>query len=193
MNNNPAGAPFLGEIWLVHRNLRPYPAPGGQNMEKSGVPDLDRIDLKILAELIGDARASQLELAEKVGLSATACARRIRQLEEAGIIRGYSADLDATALGLVTTVVVTITLEKQSEDYLAAFEAAIARCPDIVSCHLMSGSDDYHLQVLARDIADFERIHKQQLSRMPGVARIHSSFAMREVVRRAIPENALRG
>jgi Lrp/AsnC family transcriptional regulator, leucine-responsive regulatory protein len=162
-------------------------------MEKNGVPDLDRLDLKILAELMGDARASQLELAEKVGLSATACARRIRQLEEAGIIRGYSADLDATALGLVTTVVVTITLEKQSEDYLAAFEAAIARCPDIVSCHLMSGSDDYHLQVLARDIADFERIHKQHLSRMPGVARIHSSFAMREVVRRAIPENALRG
>jgi Lrp/AsnC family transcriptional regulator, leucine-responsive regulatory protein len=161
-------------------------------MEKNGVPDLDRIDLKILAELMGDARASQLELAEKVGLSATACARRIRQLEEAGIIRGYRADLDATALGLVTTVVVTITLEKQSEDYLAAFEAAIARCPDIVSCHLMSGSDDYHLQVLARDIADFERIHKQQLSRMPGVARIHSSFAMREVVRRAMPENALR-
>ena len=155
--------------------------------------DLDRIDLKILAELMGDARASQLNLAEKVGLSATACARRIRQLEDAGVIRGYRADLDATALGLVTTVVVTITLEKQSEDYLAAFEAAIARCPDIVSCHLMSGSDDYHLQVLARDIADFERIHKQQLSRMPGVARIHSSFAMREVVRRAIPENALRG
>ena len=162
-------------------------------MEKNGVPDLDRIDLKILAELMGDARASQLELAEKVGLSATAWGRRISQLEEAGIIRGYRADLDATALGLVTTVVVTITLEKQSEDYLAAFEAAIARCPDIVSCHLMSGSDDYHLQVLARDIADFERIHKQHLSRMPGVARIHSSFAMREVVRRAIPENALRG
>jgi DNA-binding Lrp family transcriptional regulator len=94
-------------------------------------------------------------------------------------------------LGLVTTVIVTITLEKQSEEYLAAFEAAIARCPDVVSCHLMSGSDDYHLQVIARDIADFERIHKQHLSRMPGVARIHSSFAMREVVRRAIPETAL--
>jgi Lrp/AsnC family transcriptional regulator, leucine-responsive regulatory protein len=162
-------------------------------MEKGRVHDLDRIDLKILAELMGDARASQLNLAEKVGLSATACARRIRQLEDTGVIRGYRADLDATALGLVTTVVVTITLEKQSEDYLAAFEAAIARCPDIVSCHLMSGSDDYHLQVLARDIADFERIHKQHLSRMPGVARIHSSFAMREVVRRPIPENALRG
>jgi len=135
--------------------------------------------------------ASQIELAEKVGLSPTACARRIRQLEETGIIRGYRADLEPTALGLVTTVIVTITLEKQSEEYLAAFEAAIARCPDVVSCHLMSGSDDYHLQVIARDIADFERIHKQHLSRMPGVARIHSSFAMREVVRRAIPETAL--
>ena len=122
----------------------------------------------ILAELASDARASQIELAEKVGLSPTACARRIRQLEEIGMIRGYRADIEPAALGLVTTVVVTITLEKQSEDYLAAFEAAIARCPDVVSCHLMSGSDDYHLQVMARDIADFERIHKQHLSRMPG-------------------------
>ena len=93
------------------------------------VNELDHIDFRILAELLVDARASQIELAEKVGLSPTACARRIRQLEEAGIIRGYRADLEPTALGLVTTVVVTITLEKQSEDYLAAFEAAIARCP----------------------------------------------------------------
>jgi Lrp/AsnC family leucine-responsive transcriptional regulator len=156
------------------------------------VDDLDRIDQRILTELVSDARISHIDLAEKVGLSPTACARRIRHLEDAGVIRGYRADLDATALGLVTTVVVTITLEKQSEDYLAAFEAAIGRCPDVVSCHLMSGSDDYHLQVVARDIADFERIHKQHLSRMPGVARIHSSFAMREVVRRTIPQTALR-
>ena len=155
------------------------------------VIELDRIDLRILAELVSDARASQINLAEKVGLSPTACARRIRHLEEMGIIRGYRADLDPAALGLVTTVVVTITLEKQSEDYLAAFEAAIARCPDVVSCHLMSGSDDYHLQVLARDIADFERIHKQHLSRMPGVARIHSSFAMRELVRTGDPGNGI--
>jgi DNA-binding Lrp family transcriptional regulator len=76
------------------------------------VTELDRIDLRILAELLSDARASQIELAEKVGLSPTACARRIRQLEETGIIRGYRADLEPTALGLVTTVVVTITLEK---------------------------------------------------------------------------------
>jgi DNA-binding Lrp family transcriptional regulator len=159
---------------------------------KSGVSDLDHRDFRILGELVADARASQVDLADKVGLSPTACARRIRQLEEAGIIRGYRADLDLEALGLVTTVMVTITLEKQSEDHLAAFEAAVARCPDVISCHLMSGTDDYHLQVVARDIADFERIHKQYLSRMPGVARIHSSFAMREVVRRTIPETALR-
>jgi Lrp/AsnC family leucine-responsive transcriptional regulator len=169
-----------------------YLAQRYQKSVKFCVIELDRIDLRILAELVSDARASQINLAEKVGLSPTACARRVRQLEEMGIIRGYRADIDPAALGLVTTVVVTITLEKQSEDYLAAFEAAITRCPDIVSCHLMSGSDDYHLQVLARDIADFERIHKQHLSRMPGVARIHSSFAMRELVRRAIPETALR-
>jgi Lrp/AsnC family transcriptional regulator, leucine-responsive regulatory protein len=161
-------------------------------MVEKGVTDLDRIDFRILAELVTDARVSQVDLAQKVALSPTACARRIRALEDAGVIRGYRADLDAAALGLVTTVIVTITLEKQSEDHLAAFETAVARCPDVISCHLMSGTDDYHLQVLARDIADFERIHKQHLSRMPGVARIHSSFAMREVVRRTIPDTALR-
>ena len=161
-------------------------------MTKSGAMDLDSKDFRILAALAADARASQVELAQKVGLSATACARRIRQLEDSGVIRGYRADLDPAALGLVTTVLVTITLEKQSEEYLGAFEVAAARCPNVLSCHLMSGSDDYHLQVVARDIADFERIHTQYLSRMPGVARIHSSFAMREVVRRTMPETALR-
>ena len=114
------------------------------------------------------------------------------RLQELANEDAFASYLDLEALGLVTTVMVTITLEKQSENHLAAFEAAVARCPDVISCHLMSGTDDYHLQVVARDIADFERIHKQHLSRMPGVARIHSSFAMREVVRRAIPETALR-
>jgi Lrp/AsnC family leucine-responsive transcriptional regulator len=190
--NTSEPAALLCELRLVGDDLRIYSALWRNKLATYSVIELDRIDLRILTELLSDARASQIELAEKVGLSPTACARRIRQLEDAGIIRGYRADLEPTALGLVTTVVVTITLEKQSEDYLAAFEAAIARCPDVVSCHLMSGSDDYHLQVIARDIADFERIHKQHLSRMPGVARIHSSFAMREVVRRAIPETALR-
>lgn len=164
----------------------------GTKLEKSGEILLDRIDFRILRELLQDARVSQVDLAEKIGLSATACARRIRQLETSGILRGYRADVDPAALGFTTTVIVRITLEKQSEDLLGAFEAAIAHCPDVVSCHLMAGSDDYLLQVSARGIEDFERIHKQQLSRMPGVARIHSSFAMREVVRRTVPETALR-
>ena len=152
---------------------------------------IDHIDRRIIGTLQRHGRISWRDLADSVHMASSSVADRVRRLEAAGIIRGYRADLEPTALGLVTTVVVTITLEKQSEEYLAAFEAAIARCPDVVSCHLMSGSDDYHLQVIARDIADFERIHKQHLSRMPGVARIHSSFAMREVVRRAIPETAL--
>ena len=156
------------------------------------VAEIDDFDRRILAVLAADARASNLQIAEKVALSHSAISRRIRRLEEAGVIRGYRADLDPAALGLVTTVLVTITLEKQSEDYLGAFEAAVARCPNVLSCHLMSGADDYHLQVVARDIADFERIHTQFLSRMPGVARIHSSFAMREVVHRSMPETALR-
>lgn len=172
--------------------MRYYSAQMRKNVEKSGVIVLDHVDIRLLRELMADARISQVDLADKVGLSATACARRIRQLEDAGVLRGYSADLDPIALGLVTTVVVRITLEKQSEDFLRAFEAAIVKCPDVVSCHLMGGNDDYLVQVVARGIEDFERIHKQHLSRMPGVARLHSSFALREVVRRMIPETALR-
>lgn len=177
---------------IANRHFRRYPASMSKKREKSSDIMLDRIDIRLLRELMTDARVSQVDLADKIGLSATACARRIRQLENAGILRGYRADLDPIALGLVTTVIVHITLEKQSEDFLRAFEAAIAKCPDVVSCHLMAGSDDYLVQVVARGIEDFERIHKQQLSRMPGVARLHSSFALREVVRRMIPETALR-
>jgi DNA-binding Lrp family transcriptional regulator len=154
--------------------------------------DLDTFDIRLLQHLLSDARISHLDLASRVGLSPTACARRIRHLEESGVLRGYRADVDSVALGFGTTVIVTITLEKQSEDMLAAFEKAVARCPDVISCHLMSGNEDYLLQVGARGIEDFERIHKQYLSRLPGIARIQSSFAMREVVRRTIPETALR-
>ncbi len=151
----------------------------------------DSIDLKILRELVKDARISQVVLAERVGLSPTACARRLQQLEKAGLIRGYSAEIDATMLGYMMTVMVRITLERQNENALIAFEKAIAKCPDVMSCHLMSGSDDYLVQVQARDMEDYERIHKQHLSRMPGVERLHSSFAMRSVIKRTISPAAL--
>jgi len=151
------------------------------------------MDLKIMRELVKDARISHVLLSDRVGLSPTACARRLQQLEQSGVIRGYSADIDAARLGVMMTVLVHITLDRQSEDALARFEKAIGKCPDVVSCYLMSGSDDYLVQVQARDMADYERIHKQHLSRMPGVSRLHSSFAMRAVVRRNVSPAVLGG
>ena len=148
---------------------------------------LDKIDATILSELTENARVSQVELAARVGLSATAVARRQRALEEAGLIRGYQAVLDLGRFGLGTTVVVRITLESQSDEALKAFEAGVLDCPSVVRCFLMSGSDDYVVIVLARDIEDFERIHRTELSRLPRVARLESSFALREVVTRAVP------
>ena len=155
--------------------------------------DTDSIDRKIMRELVPDARISQVILSERVGLSPTAFARRLQQLEKAGVIRGYSADIDATGLGFLMTVLVHTTLDRQNEDALAAFEKEIKKCPDVVSCYLMSGNDDYLVQVQARDMEDYERIHKQHLSRMPGVARLHSSFAMCSVVKRSISPAALSG
>ena len=115
--------------------------------------NLDKIDATILSELTGNARASQVELAGRVGLSATAVARRQRALEEEGLIRGYQAVLDLRRFGLATTVVVRITLESQSDEALTAFEAGVLDCPSVVRCFLMSGSDDYVVIVLARDMS----------------------------------------
>jgi DNA-binding Lrp family transcriptional regulator len=152
---------------------------------------LDTLDRSILAALLEDGRLSQVQLAERVPLSPTAIARRIRALEEAGVIEGYQARISREALGLTMTVMVSISLKSQSEERLAAFEKAVAAASSIVSCHLMSGEDDYVLTILARDLADFERIHKEELSRLPGVARLKSSFAMREVKNRPLPASIL--
>jgi len=152
---------------------------------------LDRIDVSLLREVTSNARCSHVELAERVGLSSTACARRLAALEQEGLIEGYQAVLGLRALGLGTTVIVRITLESQSEEALKAFESAVIKCASVVRCLLMSGSDDYLLTVLVRDIEDFERIHKTQLSRLPRVARIQSSFAIRSVVDRSFPPAAL--
>jgi Lrp/AsnC family transcriptional regulator, leucine-responsive regulatory protein len=152
---------------------------------------IDALDRAILAALIEDGRLSQVELAERIPLSATAIARRIRALEEKGVIEGYQARINRQALGLNMTVMVHIGLKSQNEDLLKAFEDAVASAPAVVSCHLMSGEDDYLLTVMARDLADFERIHKEQLSRLPGVARLKSSFALRDVTNRALPVSCL--
>jgi DNA-binding Lrp family transcriptional regulator len=153
--------------------------------------DLDTLDRAILGALLEDGRQSQVELAERIPLSPTAIARRIRALEEACVIEGYQARVSRKALGLHMTVIVQIGLKSQNEDLLDAFEKAVVRAPSVVSCLLMSGDDDYLLTVMARDLSDFERIHKEQLSRLPGVVRLKSSFALREVASKALPSGSL--
>ena len=153
--------------------------------------NLDALDKAILAALVDDGRRTQVDLAERVPLSPTAIARRIRALEDAGVIEGYQAKVSRKALGLTMTVVVQISLKSQNEELLAAFEKAAAAAPSVVSCHLMSGDDDYLITVLARDLSDYERIHKEELSRLPGVVRLKSSFALREIASRALPVSSL--
>jgi DNA-binding Lrp family transcriptional regulator len=150
--------------------------------------DLDTLDMAILGALSENGRLSQVDLAERIPLSPTAIARRIKVLEEKGVIEGYQARISRSALGLDMTVLVQISLQSQSEVLLAEFEKAIAAAPSVVSCHLMSGEDDYVLTVLARDLTDYERIHRQELSRLPGVTRLRSSFALREVKSRPLPD-----
>jgi len=124
---------------------------------------------------------SNSDLADKVNLSASACHRRVQRLEADGYIKDYVALLNARKMGLPTTVFVEITLQAQADEVLEAFEAAVARVPDVLECHLMAGSADYILKVVAEDTEDFARIHRQYLTRLPGVAQMQSSFALRTV------------
>jgi len=153
---------------------------------------IDRTDRRLLLELSQHGRATNVELAQAVHLSASAVARRQRALEDGGVVRGYAADIDPSAFGFNTTVVVQVTLKGQSETDLSEFERAVQQCDSVLRCLLMSGRDDYLLILLVRDLVDFERVHKTQLSRLPHVAQIQSSFALRDVVRRALPADLLR-
>lgn len=142
---------------------------------------LDSIDRRLLAALQVNGRLSATELSEQVGLTTSPCLRRIRQLEQAGVIKGYSTVIDQTKVGLPVSVFVSIKLERQREDAMQRFEAAIRRWPEVVECYLMTGTRDYLLRVVARDLADYERFLKQTLTRLDGVASIESSFALAQV------------
>lgn len=143
--------------------------------------DLDQLDRRILGVLQKKGRISNAELSETVNLSASACHRRVQRLEEEGYIRDYVALLDARKMKVPTTVFVEITLSGQADEVLDAFEKAVARIPDVLECHLMAGTADYILKVVAENTEDFARIHRQHLSRLPGVAQMQSSFALRTV------------
>jgi Lrp/AsnC family leucine-responsive transcriptional regulator len=142
---------------------------------------LDSLDRKLLAALQRRGRMSNAELSEQVNLSPSACHRRVQRLETEGYIRDYVALLDARKLGVPTTVFVEITLQGQADEVLEAFEKSVARIPDVLECHLMAGSADYLLKVVAEDTEDFARIHRQYLARLPGVGQMQSSFALRTV------------
>lgn len=143
--------------------------------------NLDEIDRRLLRALQRKGRMSNAELSDEVHLSPSACHRRVQRLEKEGLIAAYVAMLDARKLGVPTTVFVEITLQGQTDDILDAFEKAVARIPDVLECHLMAGSADYLLKVVAENTEDFARIHRQSLSRLPGVAQMQSSFALRTV------------
>ncbi len=142
---------------------------------------LDRTDRAILQALQLDGRITNSTLAERVNLSESACLRRVRALEESGLIEGYTARINQQRAGCPVNVFVNITLDRQDEVDLRKFEEAVRKIPEVMECYLMTGDYDYTLRVVVADTADYERIHSKNLTRLPGVARIHSSFALRTV------------
>ncbi len=143
--------------------------------------EMDPIDRRLLEVLQKDGRMSNADLSDRVHLSPSACHRRVQRLEEAGVITGYVALVNPREVGRKTTVFVEITLSGQADEVLDAFERAVARVPDVLECHLMAGSADYLLKVVALDTEDFARIHRRYLATLPGVAQMQSSFALRTV------------
>jgi len=143
--------------------------------------ELDAIDRKILARLQDDARIANVELSEAVGLSPAPCLRRVRALEERGVIRKHVTLLDPGAVGLPVSVFVNVSLERQIEKALQRFENAIRTRPEVMECYLMTGDADYLLRVVCADLAAYERFLLDHLTQIPGVASIRSSFALKQV------------
>jgi len=144
---------------------------------------LDDIDRRILAALQADGRMTAQQLADRVGLSPSPCARRVRLLEEAGIVKGYVAVIDQAKVGLPISVFASVKLERQREDDLDRFSQAVARWPEVVDCYLMTGQRDYLLRIVVSDLESYERFIKDKLTRLDGVASIESSFALGQVKR----------
>lgn len=143
--------------------------------------ELDDIDRRILSALQADGRITITDLADRVGLTASPCLRRLRLLEQSGVVRGYTALLDQARAGLPVSVFVSIKLDRQDEASMETFEAAIRRCPEVLECYLMTGPRDYLLRVVASDLGAYERFVKDTLTRLDGIANIESSFALGQV------------
>jgi DNA-binding Lrp family transcriptional regulator len=142
---------------------------------------IDSVDRAILDTLQRDGRIANVRLAERVHLSESACLRRTRMLEEAGVISQYKAVVNPRAVGLPDNVFVSIALMRQDQPDLEAFERAVCDVPEVMECYLMTGEFDYLLRVVVADASDYERVHRNRLTCLPGVARVQSSFALRVV------------
>jgi Lrp/AsnC family transcriptional regulator, leucine-responsive regulatory protein len=152
---------------------------------------LDMADIRILDALQMDGRISNAELSEQIGLSPSPCLRRVKQLESAGVIRGYVALVDPAALGLSVTAFVRVRLSQQDDLHLSQFEETVAGLPEVMECYLMTGDSDYQLRVLVKSLEDFEEFLRRKLTRIKGIAEVTSSFALRPVVyRTALPATA---
>jgi DNA-binding Lrp family transcriptional regulator len=148
---------------------------------KFSAVQLDKYDRAILEALQRDGRISNVQLAATVNLSESACLRRVRALEDEGMIDRYVALVNQSLAGLGGNVLVHIGLHREEQSELAAFEVAVRDIPEVMECYLMTGEFDYLLRVVVADMADFERLHKEALTRLPGVARVNSSVAIRTV------------
>ncbi len=149
---------------------------------------LDAIDRRILEHLQRNARISNVDLAARVGISASPCWRRVRELEESGVISDYVTLIDAASVGLTVSVFVNVSLEKQVERQLEVFQNAIRERPEVMECYLMTGEADFLLRVVVPDLMAYERFLMDHLTRVPGIASIKSSFALKQVkYRTALP------
>jgi DNA-binding Lrp family transcriptional regulator len=146
----------------------------------------DEMDRRILKELAGDARLANNELAERVGLSASACLRRLRRLEEAEIIQGYTALIDPAVNGWTMTALASIRLSRQHEDEIQMFENAVREWDEVLECHLVTGSRDYVLKVMSSGLDDYERFIKEKIARLKCVDTIETSFVMNTIKARRI-------
>jgi DNA-binding Lrp family transcriptional regulator len=153
--------------------------------------ELDAIDRRILTAIQTNARMRNVDLAEAVGLSASPCLRRVKRLEDAGVIRDYVTLVDQQAVGLPVSIFISVTLERQVEKALEEFEATIRSWPEVMECYLMTGDADYLLRVVTADLSAYERFLMDRLTRVTGVASIKSSFSLKQVVyRTALPVSA---
>jgi DNA-binding Lrp family transcriptional regulator len=147
------------------------------------LPDLDARDRTILRLLQENGRITNAELAERVHLSASACLRRVKQLEESGLIKGYAMLLDEKTAGFPGTAYVSVTLDQQGRASLDRFEKAIMQFEEVLECYLLAGNHDYLVKVAYKDSADFERIHSEIITQLPGVSRVNSTMTLRTIKR----------